>query len=67
MSDFERLGSQRRAPEDKPAGASYGGTDLQDAALAVERVLAAAHERGCVEAVRVLSVFANLLRDIARQ
>lgn len=67
MFDFQRLCDQRREPDHKLADAPYGADELQDAALAVERVLTAAHERGCVDTVRVLSVVAGLLRDVARR
>ncbi|BDG74101.1 hypothetical protein [Roseomonas fluvialis] len=40
--------------------------DLKTAALAIERVLSAAHERGSVDAVIILSTVSGLLRDVAR-
>ncbi len=67
MFDFERLCYPRPKPDDHLADAPYGSDDLQDAALAIERVLAAAHERGCVDAVPVLAMVSSLLREIARR
>lgn len=39
--------------------------DIQDAALAVERVLAAAYERGSADAIAILSSVSALLRGLA--
>jgi hypothetical protein len=40
--------------------------ELESAALAIERVLSAAYERGSVDAVVILSTVSGLLRDVLR-
>lgn len=64
--DIEKMSSFYTSPADTlPLGIDIS-EDLKTAALAIEQVLSAAHERGSVDAVVILSTVSGLLRDVAR-
>ncbi|BDG74094.1 hypothetical protein Rmf_40230 [Roseomonas fluvialis] len=64
MFQIDNLCLQDRDQVEHLTGAASGTDALRDAALAVERVLAVAHERGFADAIPLLSAVAGLLRDV---
>lgn len=64
--DIEKTFKMGASPTDTHSTGIDISEDLRAAALAIEHVLSAAHERGSVDAVIILSTVSGLLRDVAR-
>jgi hypothetical protein len=66
IMDFQRMIELGSVPREPPSCGIDSSQDLLNAAVAVEHVLSAAHERGSADAVMILSTVCALLREAAR-